>query len=134
MKRRSDIPYAARIQMAKLDTIGRNRGDAAAVSAKLALVAINELFGIGFERGIQFAQLYMKLDTEFYADREIEEAHLNERLRKMGYIVDKHGKVHAVVDPDGKPIKAQDVDKHGGLPETIEKVSRLPDMIGGLRR
>lgn len=130
---RSDIPYAMRLQLKKAARIGSEREDAAATSAKLALVAMNDVMHVGFQRGCEFAKRYMELDAEYYADREIEEVHLQERLKKMGYVVDERGRIHAVMDAEGKFINAKDVDKHEGLQEHIDGIARWGERskIGG---
>ena len=49
-----------------------------------------------------------KLTEEYYRDPEVEEVHLNDRLRQIGFVM-KDGKMLGAVDADGKPVKMEEL-------------------------
>ena len=110
MKRKfqnSDIPYAQRLLMQKRQTIAEHRNDAASVALRVACVALNDTEGLGYARLCRFARHLGGLLKEYYEDPEVGEAHLETRLRQMGFIV-KDGHVFAVEESGtGKVVPAK---------------------------
>ena len=91
----SDIPYAERLRMNKMATIAKHRDDAAGIALKVACVALNDTEGLGYTRLKRFALHLRELLAEYYEDPDIEDAHLNQRLRQIGFDVqDGHVYVH----------------------------------------
>ena len=103
-KTRSDIPYALRLQMQKVNMVVDHRDDAARVALKVALVALNDTEGLGYMRLSRFAKRLQELISLFYEDREVQEVHLNERLKAMGFDI-RDGRVFALEDLEGNIVK-----------------------------
>ena len=103
-KSRSDIPYALRLQMAKVAQVRDHRYDAARVALKVALVALNDTEGLGYVRLCRFSKRLQELVAEFYEDREVQEVHLDERLKSMGFDI-RDGRVFSLEDQDGNFVK-----------------------------
>ena len=91
---RSNIPYSQRLLMDKYETIRQHRDDAARVVMHLACVALNNTEGLGYLRLSRFARELAVLVREYYADPEVGQAHLMERLSQMGFIV-RDGRIYA---------------------------------------
>lgn len=111
-KARSDIPYALRLQMAKVAQVRDHRDDAARVALKVALVALNDTEGLGYVRLSRFAKRLQVLLDEFYQDREVQEVHLDERLKTMGFDI-RDGRVFATEDLEGNIVKRKEVEPDG---------------------
>lgn len=105
---RSDIPYADRLLMEKYNTVREHRNDAARTALKIGCVALNNTEKLGYTRLVRFAIEQQKLTEEYYADPEVQEVHLNDRLRQIGFVM-KDGKMLGAVDADGKPVKMEDM-------------------------
>lgn len=103
---RSDIPYADRLLIERYDTVANHRNDAAATALKLACVALNETEGLGFVRLCRFARELRGLINEYYSDIEVGEAHLNERLASMGFIIMEGKLMVPVQKAEGQPEEA----------------------------
>lgn len=103
-KQRSDIPYALRLQMQKVNQVIDHRDDAARVALKVALVALNDTEGLGYIRLSRFAKRLQELISLFYEDREVQEVHLDERLKAMGFDI-RDGRVFATEDLEGNIVK-----------------------------
>lgn len=93
---RSDIPYKDRLLMDKYSRIRDHRNDAARVVLKVACVALNDTEGLGYQRLSRFAKRLRELVQEYYADPDVQEVHLNERLEQMGFIIDPNGVMFCV--------------------------------------
>lgn len=93
---RSDIPYKDRLLMDKYSRIRDHRNDAARVALKVACVALNDTEGLGYQRLSRFAKRLQELVQEYYADPDVQEVHLNERLEQMGFIIDPNGVMFCV--------------------------------------
>ena len=89
---RSDIPYADRLLMEKYNTVREHRNDAARTALKIGCVALNNTEKLGYARLVRFAVEQQKLTEEYYRDPEVEEVHLNDRLRQIGFVM-KDGKI-----------------------------------------
>lgn len=117
---RSDIPYADRLLYQRFNTLKEHRDDAARTALKLACVALNDTEGLGYWRLVRFAERQQQLTLEYYADPEVQEAHLNERLTQIGFVC-RDGRLLGAVDKDGKPVKASELpeedvlNKAGGI-------------------
>lgn len=101
---RSDIPYALRLQMNKVRQVSDHRDDAARVALKVAMVALNDTEGLGYVRLSRFAKRLQELLKLYYEDREVQDVHLDERLREMGFRVEG-GRVFALEDSEGNFVK-----------------------------
>lgn len=112
--RRTDIPYAQRLQLQRRAEIVANREEAARVSLQPACIALNDLEGMGYTRLCRFADRVKALIDEYYEDQEVGAAHMARRLEQMGFLM-KDGVMHGAVDPEtGKfvPVKwAQEAQK-----------------------
>lgn len=104
----SDIPYADRMLLKKFNTIREHRNDAARTALKISCVALNNTKKMGYFQLVQFAEEQQRLTDEYYADPEVQEKHLNDRLHKIGFVT-KDGRLLGAVDADGKPVKASDL-------------------------
>lgn len=104
---RSDIPYRDRLLMNKFNTIAQHRDHAALTAMKIAMLALNETETMGYLRLARFAHEQQKLTEEYYSDPEYFEVKMNERLRKMGFIVQEDGRVFGALDGDDNivPVK-----------------------------
>lgn len=108
-RRQSDIPYALRLQEKKMQEIGNERQDAAYTALCVALVVMNDELGLGYKRLVNFSKSLMVAIKEYYKDPEIEEAHLMQRLRQIGFAFED-GKLIATIDHEtGEPIKRKDI-------------------------
>lgn len=105
---RSDIPYADRLLMEKYNTVREHRNDAARTALKIGCVALNNTEKLGYARLVRYAMEQQSLTEEYYRDPEVEEVHLNDRLRQIGFVM-KDGKMLGAVDADGKPVKMEDL-------------------------
>lgn len=105
---RSDIPYADRLLMEKYNTVREHRNDAARTALKIGCVALNNTEKLGYARLVRYAMEQQRLTEEYYRDPEVEEVHLNDRLRQIGFVM-KDGKMLGAVDADGKPVKMEDM-------------------------
>ena len=109
-KQRSDIPYALRLQMAKVRETADHRDDAAKIALQVACVALNDTEGLGYVRLSRFAKRVQELIREFYDDREVQEVHLQQRLRELGFTV-VDGRMFCIEDTDGKIVKKKEAEK-----------------------
>jgi len=94
---RSEIPYKDRLMVNQFANIAQHRDHSALVANKIGMVALNDLKGMGYIQLTRWGLLYNSLNEEFYSDPEYQEAKLDERLRKMGFVVE-----------DGRVIIAED--------------------------
>lgn len=109
---RRDIPYADRLVLEKYRTVADQRDDAARTALMLACIALNDTEGLGLTRITRFAIRLQGLIKEYYQDQEVGLVHTQQRLRKIGFLVD--GKRMVVgFDAEGKPIKLPEVEKNG---------------------
>lgn len=92
---RSDIPLADRMLMQKYQDIADHRNEAARIALQIACVALNDTEGLGYQRLSRFAKRLQELISKYYADPEVEAAHLQDRLRELGFIV-KDGRMFAL--------------------------------------
>lgn len=104
---RSDIPYRDRLLMDRCRTIADHRDDSAITTLKVACVALNDTEGLGFERILRFAQRFQILIEQYYANPEQEGVHLDERLRKIGFLV-QDGRVLVARDENGRAMKVRE--------------------------
>lgn len=87
----SQIPYKDRLLYQKFQTVKEHRDDAAKTALLLACVALNETEGLGYKRLVRFATELQKLIDEYYDDTELGQAHLENRMRSLGFaVVDGH--------------------------------------------
>lgn len=100
----SQIPYVQRLQIRKNAETAAQREDAAIVALMVACVALNDTEGLGYIRLSRFAKRCSELLDLFYRNRELEEAHLHQRLRQLGFVV-KNGRLYAVQDDEGNVVK-----------------------------
>lgn len=93
---RSDIPFAQRLQMDKAAAISYHREDAARIALQIACVALNDTEGLGYQRLSRFAKRVNELCSEYWEDPEVEDYHLHERLKELGFIVNEDGHMIAI--------------------------------------
>lgn len=103
-KEMSQIPYALRLQARKYADTKANRDDAAMVAMKVACVALNDTEGLGYFRLCRFAKRVKELIDLFYADRDVQEVHLNQRLEQLGFVF-YEGRMHCLENEDGDVVK-----------------------------
>ena len=103
---RSDIPYKDRLMVNQFANIAQHRDHSAVVANKIGMVALNALKGMGYIQLTRWGKLYHCLNEEFYQDPEYQEAKLDERIRKMGFVVED-GKVIYTEDENGEIIPNQ---------------------------
>ncbi len=109
-KSRSDVPYSQRMLRQRDVNIAYNREDAAKIALMLAMVALNDVEGMGYKRLVRFANRLMPLVREYYEDRERMHAQLTRRLESMGFVVCGN----EVYDRETWAlIKCEDADKEG---------------------
>ena len=107
---RRDIPYSQRMQIRRVQEIQQQRDDAATTALKIALVALNDTEKLGFTRLCRFAMRIRELNNAYQKDPELEGAHLNSRLEKIGFQIGENGGVLAYEDPEtGTLRKIRDV-------------------------
>ena len=138
---RSDIPYADRLLYQKFNTLKEHRDDAARTALKLGCVALNDTEGLGYLRLVRFAERQQQLTMEYYADPEVQEVHLNDRLNQIGFVC-RDGRLLGAMDQDGKPVKASDLPENEVLQKAggkqirqlfngwIRTKEKLPTMAG----
>lgn len=95
MRARSDVPYAARLQMQKYQQIADHRNEAAMIALQVACVALNDTEGLGYQRLSRFARRLQELIREYYEDPVVGSVHLKTRLEQLGFIVE-NGHMFAV--------------------------------------
>ena len=100
---RSDIPYKDRLMVNQFANIAQHRDHSAVVANKIGMVALNDLKGMGYIQLTRWGLLYNSLNEEFYTDPEYQEAKLDERIRKMGFVVE-NGKVIVAEDENGEIV------------------------------
>lgn len=100
---RSDIPYKDRLMVNQFANIAAHRDHSAVVANKIGMVALNDLKGMGYIQLTRWGLLYNSLNEEFYTDPEYQEAKLDERIRKMGFVVEE-GKVIIAEDVNGEIV------------------------------
>ena len=100
---RSDIPYQDRLMVNQFANIAQHRDHSAVVANKIGMVALNDLKGMGYIQLTRWGLLYNSLNEEFYSDPEYQEAKLDERIRKMGFVVE-NGKVIVAEDENGEIV------------------------------
>lgn len=111
--RNTDIPYAQRMLMQKCQTIAEHRDDAAKVALQVACVALNDTECLGYQRLSKFAKRLQELLHEYYADPEVGEAHLHQRLEQLGFKI-VNGRMFAVEDAEGNIIPTKMLGKDPG--------------------
>lgn len=104
-KTRSDIPYAQRLQMQLQQDININREHAAKITMFCMSISLNKLYGIGYKRLIRFANIFKRINDEFYADVDLGAAHAKHRLNQLGMPISK-----ALDMPNRKGRKEQIID------------------------
>lgn len=105
-KRQSNVPYAIRLRERKAREIGDHREDAARTAMYIALVKLNDMFGLGWERLAKFSRELTDAIVEFYKDPEVEWAHVLRRLEQIGFEIE-NGMPVITLDTEGKPVKKQ---------------------------
>lgn len=100
---RSDIPYKDRLMVNQFANIAQHRDHSAIVANKIGMVALNDLKGMGYVQLTRWGLLYNLLNEEFYTDPEYQEAKLDERIRKMGFVVE-NGRVIVAEDENGEIV------------------------------
>ena len=73
--------------MERVAQIKHHRDDAARIALQVACVALNDTEGLGYLRLSRFAKRLQQLIREYYEDPEVGAAHLETRLRQMGFLV-----------------------------------------------
>lgn len=106
---RSDIPYAQRLAMKQKSDIAVNREHAAKVALFCVSIAMYEKEGIGYKRLVRYANHYMEVENEFYADPELGMAHAMHRMKQMGMEIS--GDYYSV-KLEGKTKRKQEVYDH----------------------
>ena len=96
---RSDIPYKDRLMVNQFANIAQHRDHSALVANKVGMVALNDTEGLGYLRLSRFAKRYHFLNEEYYSDPEYQEAKLDERLKKLGFLVEE-GRVFCAEDEE----------------------------------
>lgn len=96
---RSDIPYKDRLMVNRYANIAQHRDHSALVANKVGMVALNDSEGLGYLRLSRFAKRYHFLNEEYYKDPEYQEAKLDERLKKLGFLVED-GRVFCAEDDE----------------------------------
>ena len=96
---RSDIPYKDRLMVNQFANIAQHRDHSALVANKVGMVALNDTEGLGYLRLSRFAKRYHFLNEEYYKDPEYQEAKLDERLKKLGFLVED-GRVFCAEDDE----------------------------------
>lgn len=96
---RSDIPYKDRLMVNQFANIAQHRDHSALVANKVGMVALNDTEGLGYLRLSRFAKRYNFLNEEYYSDPEYQEAKLDERLKKLGFLVED-GRVFCAEDDE----------------------------------
>lgn len=96
---RSDIPYKDRLMVNRYANIAQHRDHSALVANKVGMVALNDTEGLGYLRLSRFAKRYHFLNEEYYKDPEYQEAKLDERLKKLGFLVED-GRVFCAEDDE----------------------------------
>ena len=96
---RSDIPYKDRLMVNQFANIAQHRDHSALVANKVGMVALNDTEGLGYLRLSRFAKRYHFLNEEYYQDPEYQEAKLDERLKKLGFLVED-GRVFCAEDDE----------------------------------
>lgn len=96
---RSDIPYKDRLMVNQFANIAAHRDHSALVANKVGMVALNDTEGLGYLRLSRFAKRYHFLNEEYYQDPEYQEAKLDERLKKLGFLVED-GRVFCAEDDE----------------------------------
>lgn len=96
---RSDIPYKDRLMVNRCANIAQHRDHSALVANKVGMVALNDTEGLGYLRLSRFAKRYHFLNEEYYKDPEYQEAKLDERLKKLGFLVEE-GRVFCAEDDE----------------------------------
>lgn len=109
---RSDIPYKDRLLMQRFNSVAEHRNDAARIAMKIACVALNNVEKLGYQRLVRFANEQQRLTELYYADPEVQGAHLDERLEKLGFCC-AGGKLLGMLDENGKPVKMTDAEVGG---------------------
>lgn len=95
----SDIPYKDRLMVNQFANIAQHRDHSALVANKVGMVALNDTEGLGYLRLSRFAKRYHFLNEEYYKDPEYQEAKLDERLKKLGFLVEE-GRVFCAEDDE----------------------------------
>lgn len=96
---RSDIPFKDRLMVNQFANIAQHRDHSALVANKVGMVALNDTEGLGYLRLSRFAKRYHFLNEEYYQDPEYQEAKLDERLKKLGFLVEE-GRVFCAEDDE----------------------------------
>lgn len=106
---RSDIPYAERLRINRLEHIATHRDDAHLVELKIALVSLNETEGLGYVRLSRFARRQQENRDKFYQDPEYERVKLDQAVRQLGFVVED-GRLVCAVDEDGKIVPTKNLE------------------------
>ena len=99
----ADIPYVERLRRNKINNIARHRDEAALLAMKIATVALNDVFGFGYQRLCRFARRQQELTVEWYSDPEYADTKLNQRLEQLGFVIED-GRIYGAVDDDGNAV------------------------------
>lgn len=86
---RSDIPLALRNKIARRVEIVAERDEAARTCLMLSCIALNELYGMGFDRLTRYSEKLNELISEHYESPELLDYHrenLVRRLEQMGFM------------------------------------------------
>lgn len=119
---RSDIPYKDRLMVNQFANIAAHRDHSALVANKVGMVALNDTEGLGYLRLSRFAKRYHFLNEEYYKDPEYQEAKLDERLKKLGFLVEE-GRVFCAEDDEDNIVSTSTLEL---CPEILFIREQLP--------
>ena len=96
---RSDIPYKDRLMVGQFANIAQHRDHSALVANKLRMIAENDEEGLGYLRLSRISKRYHFLNEEYYKDPEYQEAKVDQRIRRIGFLVED-GRVFCAEDDE----------------------------------
>ena len=121
---RSDIPYKDRLMVSNFATIAQHRDHSALVANKIGMVSLNDTEGHGYLRLSRWAKRYHILNEEYYKDPEYQEAKLDERLRKLGFLVED-GRVFCAEDDEDNIVSTDTLELCPEILFVREHLSRV---------
>lgn len=85
--RRSDIPYAKRLQMDQIATISAVREHSAQITLFCLSVALNRLYGKGYKSLVRYSLVFKQHIDEFYDNYEVSLDRCRRRLASHGITI-----------------------------------------------
>lgn len=107
---RSDIPYAQRLTMQRMNDVKANRDYSAQIAMFCTSIALHEVAGVGYKRLVKYSLHFKGIVDEFYNDDlDVSMSHAKHRMEQIGMPIS--GEFFSI-DPTGMTEKQAEMENH----------------------